>query len=76
MTDQLTADQAERLREVRTEPGEAGLDSHQRLRLACLQIVGRLGVRCDPRVAAQDLVEYVLNGVPAGDDAPVHGDDK
>jgi hypothetical protein len=76
MTDQLTAEQADRLREVRSEPEEVGLNSIQRLRLACLQIVGRLGVRCDPRVAAQDLVDYVLDGPPVVDDAPAHGDDK
>jgi len=76
MTDQLSPEQADRLREVRTETDEAGLSSLQRLRLACLQIVGRLGVRCDPRVAAQDLVDYVLDGPPVHDDAPVHGSDK
>jgi hypothetical protein len=67
MTPPLDTDQTARLRELRATSDGEGLDPHQRLRLACLQIVGRLGVRCDPRAAAEDLFDYVINGRPEGD---------
>ena len=52
-----------RLRDIREVMPVEQRDPDQHLRLACLQIVGRLNVRADPRECAEDLVVYVKTGV-------------
>ncbi len=63
MSEPFTPEQEERLQEVfAAARGGPAKDPGVALRLACLQIVARLNMRQDPRVAADVLVAYVKTG--------------
>lgn len=59
----FTSEQEARLAEVLAATrGGPAKDPDAALRLACLQIVARMSIRLDPRVAADVLVAYVRTG--------------
>jgi hypothetical protein len=72
MTSPFTPEQEARLRELRDEArSNGGGDPDAKLRLAALQIAGRLGFRGNPCDAADAIVHYIKTGERVGPHAAV-----